>query len=59
MSTKKYKDYTDSWKTNRDKKREPKQGKFWCIRCDHYLVHEGSKCPYCGWRNKPVKRNKK
>lgn len=20
----------EEWKTNRDKKREPKQGKFWC-----------------------------
>jgi len=37
----------EDWKTNREKKREPKQGKFWCYGCDACLVHEVPKnVPY-------------
>ena len=35
-------------KSNRDKKLEPKQGKFWCGSCDAQLVYEGQKCRNCG-----------
>ncbi len=43
--------------TNREKKRAPKQGKFWCWKCDGYLVHEGARCPNCG--HKTTKRNRR
>lgn len=48
----------EEWEKNRDVKRKPKQGKFWCGVCDHYLIHEGEKCRYCNIRDKR-KRNKK
>lgn len=49
---------TDYKKTNREKKREPKKGKFWCNYCDAQLVNEYAKCPICNSRN-GRKRNKK
>ena len=51
-------DEHSSWKTNREKKLQPKQGKFWCWGCDRCLVVEWSKCPVCGFRN-GKRRNKK
>lgn len=48
-----------NWRTNREKKRMPKQGKFWCDKCDAQLVHEGKRCPNCGHRNGAIRRNKK
>ena len=45
-------------KTNREKARQPKRGKFWCIACDMELVAEYSKCPNCGTRSN-TKRLKK
>lgn len=47
-----------SWKSNRDKKRDPKMGKFWCWGCDAALIYEGQKCPNCGKKDMR-KRNKK
>lgn len=44
--------------SNRDKKRAPKKGKYWCPVCDGALVWEGRKCPCCGKRIEP-KRNKR
>ena len=41
----------ENYLTNRDKVKMPKQGKFWCYKCDRYLVHEGEKCPVCGMIN--------
>ena len=43
---------------NREKKRKPKMGKFWCYSCDAALVGEREKCPVCGQKNR-IKRNKK
>jgi hypothetical protein len=47
--------------TNREKKRAPKSGLFWCDTCDRRLVREWEKCPECGQRSgqkrlKPKKR---
>jgi Zn finger protein HypA/HybF involved in hydrogenase expression len=36
------------WMTNREERRKPKRGKFWCIKCDAQLVSEGARCPNCG-----------
>jgi len=44
--------------SNRDKKRAPKKGKYWCPVCDCALVWDGRKCPNCGSKIKP-KRNKR
>ena len=35
---------------NRDIKRAPKRGYFWCCGCDMQLVAEVRKCPVCGQR---------
>jgi len=43
--------------SNRDKKRLPKRGWFWCA-CDRQLVSVWRKCPVCGGRNNR-KRDKK
>lgn len=48
-----------TWMTNRDKKRQPKQGKFWCDVCDACLVHEGERCPVCKNWNGKRRRNKR
>lgn len=37
--------------TNRQKVMLPKSGRCWCHGCDHALVNDGSKCPYCGKRD--------
>lgn len=42
---------TDVKRTNRDKSLTPRKAKFWCYHCDHQLVGEYSKCPYCGTKN--------
>lgn len=47
-----------NWETNRDTARKPRIGKFWCDRCDGYLVGPGTKCPRCGKKQLP-KRNRK
>ena len=39
------------WMTNRERKLQPKQGKFWCWGCDCDLVHQWKKCRTCGTRN--------
>lgn len=46
------------WLTNRDRKREPKKGKFWCNVCDMFLIHKGQRCPVCKRRDLS-KTNKK
>jgi rubrerythrin len=46
-----------NWQNNREKKREPKQGKFWCPVCDMAVVYEGSRCPVC--HKRIGKRNRK
>lgn len=47
------------WMTNREDKRKPKRGKFWCGKCDAYLVNgAGTACPNCGHRE-GRNRNKK
>lgn len=38
--------------SNRDKKLEPKSGKFWCRKCDAYLTFENTKCKRCGSKNR-------
>jgi Zn finger protein HypA/HybF involved in hydrogenase expression len=43
---------------NRDKVKAPKQGKFWCLKCDAYLVHEDQKCPKCGTVNRGVMKGR-
>lgn len=53
------KDYnSDSWRTNRVKKREPKFGLYWCEHCDRDLVETGKKCGTCGCRDSDPKREK-
>lgn len=49
------------WMTNREYKRQPRQGKFWCGGCDanHVYKNDNSKCSVCGKRNCSVLRNKK
>ena len=47
----------NEWETNREKKRKPKKGKFWC-NCDRAIISEGRKCPFCKKRS-GLKRNKK
>lgn len=42
---------------NRDKTRQAKLGKFWCMSCDRAYIKKGQKCPVCG--NIQQKRNKK
>ncbi len=44
--------------TNREKRLQPKKGKFWCGNCDAQIVSEWRKCPNCGKRN-GVRRSKK
>ena len=34
-------------KRNRNEKRRPKTGKYWCPVCDMVLVGDGQKCPVC------------
>ena len=38
-------------KYNRQLKKRPKRGIFFCGRCDSAKVYEWSKCPVCGCRN--------
>jgi hypothetical protein len=45
-------------KTNREKARTPKKGKFWCPHCDRNYVSKGGKCSFCGKRE-PNKTYKK
>lgn len=52
------KEEQDLWITNRQRKLQPKQGKFWCWGCDAQLVHDWKKCPVCGTRN-GKRRNKR
>ena len=40
---------------NRDRKKEPKHGQFWCHGCDAALLYKGAKCPNCGIRDKSKK----
>lgn len=40
-----------SWKLNRQRKRQPKRGLFWCAHCDQQLTGETRPCPHCGKRN--------
>lgn len=47
------------WMTNREKKRQPRQGRFWCWGCDGRYIYEGQKCEMCGKRNFKYRRNKK
>ena len=42
---------------NRDKKTEPKLGKFWCVGCDRAYIGKGNKCPICGIRDKSKHSN--
>ena len=42
-----YKEYI----SNREKKLQPKLGKFWCWGCDAQIVREWEKCPNCGLKN--------
>ncbi len=39
------------WETNRDVKRHPKSGRFWCGKCDRALVVEWTRCRLCGSHN--------
>jgi tRNA(Ile2) C34 agmatinyltransferase TiaS len=57
---KNYIDYGDIvyMKTNREKARTPKKGKFWCPHCDRNYVSKGGKCSFCGKRE-PNKTYKK
>lgn len=51
------------WQDNREKKKEPKQGRFWCYNCDADVVKSRGKCSNCGHKNYKhngdSKRNKK
>lgn len=38
----------EGWESNRDMKRKPKKGKFWCPGCDLNLISENRKCKICG-----------
>jgi len=51
----------EEWEDNREVKRRPKQGKFYCLGCDGYIVHPGETCLRCGWKDRTAKgrRNKK
>ena len=51
-------DDAETWATNRDKKRAPRQGIFWCA-CDFNMIAAQSKCSVCGRKNIKVRRNKK
>lgn len=44
--------------SNRDKKRAPRLGIFWCW-CDLNMVWNGSKCSVCHRRMLKTRRNKK
>ena len=44
--------------TNRQKKRLPRLGIFWCV-CDYNMTWAGKKCSVCGRKNIKYKRNKK
>lgn len=46
------------WMTNRDVKRMPKTGLFYCDKCDRNKIGSGEKCSVCGYKDKR-KRNKK
>lgn len=41
--------------SNRDKKLEPRSGKFWCKKCDMCLTYENTKCKNCGSKNRKRK----
>ncbi len=44
----------DQWSEiidRRGQKISPKQGVFWCRKCDAQLVVEGKKCKKCGHKN--------
>lgn len=45
--------------TNRDKSRNAKLGKFWCISCDAQLIGKEKKCPVCGKYSNRQKHKKK
>lgn len=44
---------------NRNARRAPKGGKFWCCGCDMVFVPNDRKCPVCGVRNNKGKRREK
>lgn len=48
-----------SWMTNRDVKRQPKAGGYWCPSCDGAVVREGGRCPVCRKVAGVVRRDKK
>lgn len=48
----------EPWINNRERKKQPKQGKYWCSKCDCQLVYDWKRCSNCGHRN-GVRRNKK
>lgn len=58
MNSGKYEQYADMWETNRERKRKPKPGIYWCDGCDAQLTGESRKCPNCRVRN-GRDRNKK
>ena len=37
--------------TNRQKAKSATKHKFWCHFCDHGLVGEWGRCPWCGRKN--------
>jgi methionyl-tRNA synthetase len=41
---------TESWETNRDKSRKPRNKGFYCDKCDRGKPSGGSKCPVCGYK---------
>lgn len=49
---------SEPWKTNRERRREPKFGRFWCDSCDRAVVDAGAKCGECGARDSEPRRNK-
>jgi hypothetical protein len=47
----------DDFRTNRDRKTEPKRGLSWCPRCDRDLIGEGERCS-CGFKDTVTKHRK-
>jgi len=48
---------SDSWKTNRMKKTEPKSNRAaWCLNCDRDLTRPGERCGTCGFKEKTKHR---